>query len=340
MMKLQIAVLFALLARCLALATGSSGAGSSCTPTVARSFVEHLSPKYRTVLSDVDGTLLDSNHEMQLETISAIKELMAAGFAFYPCTGRSRESMVAAVGPEFMKLFGDGGVEGIPGVYQQGLMVYGPIGSPIGSGGNQVKLVHERLLPAELIEIVETFCGQNGISLIAYCGSTIYTALQTDDTRKIVEYKEPIPTLSQTKGAASLSALPAVGQPVHKVILLSDDAVLDRIRPLLESTISGRASVTKAVPGMLEVLPEGANKGQGVAALLQHLGTDPETVISFGDGENDVEMLALCGLGVAVGNARPVLKSAATLSLSKTNDQQAVAECLRELIAFAGGGLT
>ena len=288
-----------------------------------------LQRNFITVLSDVDGTLLDSNHEMQEETVAAIKSLMAAGFSFYPCTGRSRESMAAAVGPEFIKLWGEGGgVESIPGVYQQGLQVYGPPGP----GGGEAPLVHERFLPVELIRRVELFCHEHSVSLIAYSGANIFTAAQTEATRAIVEYKEPIPTLSSEVGAPSLAALPF---PVHKVILLAPEDVLGKVRPLLERATGSDASVTKAVKGMLEVLPEGANKGEGVQALLRHLGVAPSTVIAFGDGENDVEMLQLCGLGVAVGNARGVLKSAARISLSKTNDQQAVAECLNELVAFA-----
>lgn len=280
----------------------------------------------KVVLSDIDGTLLGSNHEMQMETISAIRLLMEAGYAFFPCTGRSRESMASAVGENFLKLFGNEiDVKKIPGVYQQGLQVYAPNG----------QLIYERLLPLPVIEKVETFCANNKISLIAYCGETIYTAKQTYYTEKVVEYKEPVPTLSNTVGALSLADLPRNGHSVHKLILLADDDDLERIRPLLATTIHGDASITKAVKGMLEVLPEGASKGVGVEALLKHLGTDPQNVISFGDGENDVEMISLCGMGVAVGNARPVLKSAAKLVLTKTNDEQAVAECLRELVSVS-----
>ena len=290
-------------------------------------FSQLLTDKMRTVLSDVDGTLLDSKHNMQGETVSAIRSLMEAGFDFFPCTGRSRQSMATAVGPQFISLFGSGGIESIPGVYQQGLQVYGRDGV----------LIFERLLPQEVIVTVEAFCAQHGVSLIAYSGATIFTARQTDETRKIVEYKEPVPTLSSDVAAAALSdlPLPPVSLPVHKLILLADDAALDAVRPLLEQAIAGQASITKAVKGMLEVLPFNSNKGAGVEALLRHLGTAPEHTVSFGDGENDKEMLALVGLGVAVSNARPELKQAARLVLGKSNDEQAVAECLRELVAYS-----
>ena len=40
-----------------------------------------------------------------------------------------------------------------------------------------------------------------------------------------------------------------------------------------------------------QVLPAGASKGVGVAALLAHLGISPTHLMALGDGENDVEML-------------------------------------------------
>lgn len=296
-------------------------------------FSQHLSPKFKTILSDIDGTLLDSNHAMADTTVNAIHNVMQSGFNFFPCTGRSRESMAAAVGPAFLRLFHPSGDPSkIPGVYQQGLQVYDTTGA----------LIHERLLPAETIQIVEQFCAEQETSLIAYCGSQIFTVTQTVQTRGIVEYKEPIPTLmssipslsSSTPSIPHLRDLFSLGHPVHKLIILSDDAELSRLRPALSTLMQGKASITKAVPNMLEVLPLGASKGAGVSVLLESLGIDAEDVIAFGDGENDVEMLGMVGLGVAVKNAKEGLKRAAKVVLQKSNDQMAVAECMGELLQY------
>jgi hydroxymethylpyrimidine pyrophosphatase-like HAD family hydrolase len=53
--------------------------------------------------------------------------------------------------------------------------------------------------------------------------------------------------------------------------------------------------------------------------------------MAMGDGENDVEMLQMCGLGVAMGNAGPAAKSAADVVVA-TNDNQGVAEAIREYV--------
>lgn len=72
---------------------------------------------------------------------------------------------------------------------------------------------------------------------------------------------------------------------------------------------------------MIEILPYGASKGEGVRKLLEHYSLDKNRTIAFGDGENDVEMLQLVGLGVAVDNARDKLKRVAhALTLSNNDD--------------------
>jgi hydroxymethylpyrimidine pyrophosphatase-like HAD family hydrolase len=87
-----------------------------------------------------------------------------------------------------------------------------------------------------------------------------------------------------------------------------------------------------AIAGMLEVLPLGASKGVGVKWLLDRLRIDPSVCMALGDGENDVQMLSMVGLGVAVGNAGPAAREAADVVLEATNDEDAVAHAIAEYV--------
>jgi hydroxymethylpyrimidine pyrophosphatase-like HAD family hydrolase len=77
-----------------------------------------------------------------------------------------------------------------------------------------------------------------------------------------------------------------------KLILMGSEQRIAEVRPAVERRFAGRASLTTAIPGMLEVLPLGASKGAGVAWLLDRLGVDPACVMALGDGENDVSAAA------------------------------------------------
>jgi hydroxymethylpyrimidine pyrophosphatase-like HAD family hydrolase len=63
--------------------------------------------------------------------------------------------------------------------------------------------------------------------------------------------------------------------------------------------------------GALMILPSGVNKGTGLRAALEELGLAAEEVVGVGDAENDHSLLDACGLGAAVANAVPALKSRA-----------------------------
>jgi len=60
--------------------------------------------------------------------------------------------------------------------------------------------------------------------------------------------------------------------------------------------------------GAVMVLPATVNKATGLRAALEELGISAQDVVGIGDAENDEAFLAMCGCGVAVGNALDSLK--------------------------------
>ncbi len=77
----------------------------------------------------------------------------------------------------------------------------------------------------------------------------------------------------------------------------------------------------------LEVYPRGVSKANAVLQLKKLLGCD--RVVCFGDGKNDLSMFAIADECYAVENAAPELKAAATAVIGK-NDEDAVAKWLLE----------
>lgn len=61
----------------------------------------------------------------------------------------------------------------------------------------------------------------------------------------------------------------------------------------------------------IDIITRGDGKADGVRATLTRYGLSPEEVIAFGDGENDISMLKLAGIGVAMGNAEENVRAAA-----------------------------
>ena len=72
-------------------------------------------------------------------------------------------------------------------------------------------------------------------------------------------------------------------------------------------------------------MPAASGKTAAIRALAETSRISPEDVVAFGDDLNDMEMLRLCGTGVAVANAiPPVLEAADEVTLSNDDDGLAV----------------
>lgn len=207
----------------------------------------------------------------------------------------------------------------MPGVFLQGLWVCDADG----------KVLHSRALASHVAFDCINFASEQGVTLTAYCGERILCERTDEHTERLKFYKEPDP-----EPVGPLGAL--VGDtPIQKLIFMAPQPRLDELRPSIEAMVAGRASLTTALTGMLEVLPEGASKGAGLAWLLEHMGVDPQGVMAMGDGENDIEMLHLAGVSVAMGNAGPKVKAAADVIVA-SNDEDGVAEAIHRFVLGTG----
>ncbi|CAI7886148.1 unnamed protein product [Closterium sp. NIES-53] len=206
-----------------------------------------------------------------------------------------------------------------PGVFLQGLMVYSADGT----------LLYERAMAEDVARQVIRFGKAEGVTLTAYCGERILCEERDEHTDRLIPYGEPIP-----EAVGPLEDLIGITS-IHKLILMADDGTLAALRPRLDANLGGRGSLITSVPGMLEVLPVGASKATGLATVLDIMGLHPQQVMAAGDGENDIEMLQMVGLGVAMANAGPSIKAVAD-HVSTTNDYDGLAAAVERFALTAG----
>lgn len=73
-----------------------------------------------------------------------------------------------------------------------------------------------------------------------------------------------------------------------------------------------------------EIYTPESNKGKALKYVADYLGYQSEDIIAFGDGHNDIEMLAFAGLGIAVKGSHPELLEVADIVLPETAKENAV----------------
>ncbi len=106
------------------------------------------------------------------------------------------------------------------------------------------------------------------------------------------------------------SPLPRVGEytggRLFQAVLYGDPGRLQEFTQRLVS-----AKINWWNPVGVDVIDDEGGKAHGVKWFIDAYGIAPEEIIAFGDGQNDVEMLRMAGIGVAMGNAMEETKQAA-----------------------------
>ena len=82
-----------------------------------------------------------------------------------------------------------------------------------------------------------------------------------------------------------------------------------------------------SMPANLELNAQDATKGNGLLTLCRCLGIDPKEAAAFGDGTNDISMLAAADVGVSMANGTPETLAAADL-IAPSNEEDGVAQIL------------
>ncbi|XP_029127449.1 endoribonuclease YBEY, chloroplastic-like isoform X2 [Cajanus cajan] len=270
-------------------------------------------PKFSYIFCDMDGTLLNSKCQISSATVNALREASSRGVKIVIATGKARPAVI-----DIFKMVDLAGKDGIvsefsPGVFVQGLLVYGRQGQEIFRSNLDPNICREACL----------YSLESKVPLIAFCEGRCLTLFHdplVDSLHTI--YHEPkaevMPSVEHLLASAS----------IQKILFLDTaQGVADTLRPYWSDATKGRATVVQAVPDILEIVPLGTSKGNGVKLLLDHLGVTAKEIMAIGDGENDVEMLELASLGIALNNGSEKTKAVANV-IGLSNDEDGVADAI------------
>jgi hypothetical protein len=166
-------------------------------------------------------------------------------------------------------------------------------------------LRHEPL-PLELAKEAIAAVQAEGYPLNCYVDDELYVAEHTYAS-------EAYATFQNLQVHAVGDLLEWLTAPPTKLVAVGDPDELDALKQRMLDRFDGRMYISKSLPYFLEFANPDVTKGAGLAFLAEHLGFAQEATVSFGDGENDIELLEWAGYGVAVENAHEQVLAVADL---------------------------
>lgn len=261
------------------------------------------------IVLDIDGTLLNSDLELSERNERALKAALEAGVQVALATGKT-----ASAGRKLVERLG----LSTPGIYLQGTAIFEADGS----------IRYQQTLDPVVARQVFTYAGDRGFEFITYSSTRMMVPhINQDVIDGIMRYHEPMPEVV----GPLVNLLNTVA--LNKIMIIGDNArEIKALRWQLEAQFGGRCRLMQAgIPEMLEVLPPGASKGAALRVFLKNIGIEARHVMAMGDAENDIEMLQVAGLGVAIGNAGPSLKAVAK-EVVASNDDDGVAEAVERFV--------
>ena len=258
---------------------------------------------------DLDGTTLNDQHELTPTTIDVLQQVAALGHKIVIVTGRPFRNS-----KEIYEQIGVGG----PIVNFNGGYCHHP-------QDENWEYTYKKLVPNHVAKkIAELFPSlEKATVLMAETNRLVYsTLLEIPDKTYFPEGTEIVPLTPEDLGKEKINCL----------TLFSDKKDQAELRHLLLKAFPDEIDVRTwgGTFPCLEIVAKQVEKSVGVKHLAQVWNISQENILAFGDEDNDREMLSFAGLGVAMKNAIDDLKQLADDVTPLTNDENGLAEYLKE----------
>jgi Cof subfamily protein (haloacid dehalogenase superfamily) len=276
-----------------------------------------LNSKEYLFVSDLDGTLLQAGGKFPQESIDRLNRLIDKGLNFSIATARNHDSAYNILNKLNIKL---------PVILFNGVYL-----SEFHTGET---LVMTGLLPKEIKLDIFTIADTRGITPFVYTYGEkhhLYHGEPQNDAAHsyIIE-------LSNDNRLRYTSDFFSIEDQVSGLLFIDTHRVLAPLHDMLAEKYPDSLNMyfqeDISNPGFywLQIYLSGSNKGIMLKQLAERLEFPLSKVVAFGDYVNDLDMFAMAGTSIAMANALPEVKNAATHIIG-SNEEGAVIKFLENL---------
>ena len=284
-----------------------------------------MSPRYRILALDIDGTLLRSDKTISARTLQAVSRARAGGVRVVLITGRrypAARRIASQLGP------------GVPLVLHHGALVVEPGPERDHQGPPRVL----RCLPLDRETTLATIrlgrrCGADPVVHCGFLGEGRLVVAGLDrENAMLVGYVD-----RGRRDRVDVQDLEEeLPEDAVQVMFAGRLAAMADLYPRLVQGLGGRVKVERTLypahdMGFLDVLHPQVGKGEALGYLQERWGVPREATLAIGDNWNDHDMLTAAGKGLVMGNAEPALHELG-LEVLPTNDDDGAAMAIARYV--------
>ena len=266
---------------------------------------------YRIIALDLDGTLTNHEKEVTPLTRKSLLDAQDQGAIIVLASGRPTYGIEPVA--ECLEMDRRGGY----------ILSYN--GGKIVNAKTREELFSQ-YLPAHVIPVIYKYAREKGHALLGYAGNEIITEMPDD------EYVKEESRINKMAVRQVDNLLEKLEPHPTKLLMTGTPADMIKAEEELSAVLGSDMDIFRSAPFFLELVPLGIDKAQSLRRLLAKVNLAPEDMIAFGDGYNDLSMLQLAGMGVAMANAAPEVRAQADY-ITLSNEEDGVAAALEH---FAG----
>lgn len=266
----------------------------------------------KAIAFDLDDTLLHDDLSISDETVEILQSLHRAGKIIVPASGRTQASM-----KEFLDRIACADWF----ISSNGSEVW---------DGNTHRILHQETFSSEIGREIARFGERYHCYMHTYAEGCFYYSEHSERAEKYAE-------ASRLKGVFVGPLSSYIHEPRNKILFIDSEERIEEMLNEARRQFARRLSVTCSKPYFLEFNPLSATKGNALKLVSDLAGISCSDFVSFGDSLNDLSMLELSGLSVAVSNARPEVRRCCKAVCGSNNDD-GVARFLYDL--FSGEGIS
>jgi Cof subfamily protein (haloacid dehalogenase superfamily) len=257
---------------------------------------------------DLDGTLLNSNHEISSENLKALQYIQEQGHRIIINTGRAYEDVIK-----------------FDAITQLHCPIFCINGTVIYSETSEV--LFEASFPIPTYKELFPLLKQIGLWIMVYTNQGGFPCRNPEIQDKSDEEKEQIFQSYNYNEIYNIDNL-----HLHKVMAVSRQDQLEKI-DLAKNAIEGKFEVSMASshPNNVEFTSSEANKGTALVRYQKLTNQYFEEIFAFGDGGNDLAQFKVATTSIAMGNAPTHIQKKADM-ITKTNDEHGFAYAVYNLL--------